>query len=645
MLRPLPKFKFRAIIWAVKFLFAFLHGQTRPDVCGGRMKYPFNFGMARGPAMRPWALLFLGFLLFVIQGHAREWAYKGPDDGWRFIDDSKPPPPHLLATSVTFQTNGITWKITYEDSSGQGFNDSSKSAAKDTVKAVLTYVSSALNYSGARLDVNFKRSKFSASTFLAAAGTYFPRSPNGFYNGSAYDHVNDGFDPSLGVEDIYCTVDFGYNWNLGTGNPTSSQFDLYTVLLHELTHGLGIISLSGSSGRSDISGGSPGVFSVWDRNLVNGFDEILWGTGGNFLGSASELTGSANGVYFSGSKAVASFGSPAPVYAPSRFSDGSSLSHWDSGIRLGAVMEPFVAPGFKRRTYSKVDTGALQDIGWRLRAAATPTPTPTPSPTPTRTPTPTPTRTPTPTPTPTPSPTLTPTPLPLVQFEFDSASGLESQTSPWLPVVLSPASSKTVTVNFSITGGSAAQENDYTVTGLSVTFVAGQTLAGIPLKVINDLLDEPDQTVTFALSSPSGATLGSRKSMTYTIQDDDSPPTVMIGPDVHVIEETRTVYIPVTLEGNLTEFPVTVNYTISEPGAASQVDYLPPDSGTLVITPPFRSVFIPVALKDNTLVDGERIINVNVANPSQATLGRAQAEITVSDNDSRSAAQGWELYE
>lgn len=76
--------------------------------------------------------------------------------------------------------------------------------------------------------------------------------------------------------------------------------------------------------------------------------------------------------------------------------------------------------------------------------------------------------------------------------------------------------------------GSARAGTDYQVVDLNVRFAdgeAGQRAVAIPL--LADSVIEPDEILTATLSQPGGcATLGSPSSVTLTILDDDTPPTV-----------------------------------------------------------------------------------------------------------------------
>ena len=60
-----------------------------------------------------------------------------------------------------------------------------------------------------------------------------------------------------------------------------------------------------------------------------------------------------------------------------------------------------------------------------------------------------------------------------------------------------------------------------------LTINAGLTSGTINITgIVNDSLDEPNETVIVALSNPSNATLGTNNVHTYTINDNDNAPVV-----------------------------------------------------------------------------------------------------------------------
>ena len=111
---------------------------------------------------------------------------------------------------------------------------------------------------------------------------------------------------------------------------------------------------------------------------------------------------------------------------------------------------------------------------------------------------------------------------PVVDFNETSSSGDENSASKALTVDLSAASGQDVTVNYAVTGTATGSGTDYTLANGSLTISAGSTSGTITIaSIVDDSLDEANETVIVTLSSPNNATLGSDDTHTYTINDND----------------------------------------------------------------------------------------------------------------------------
>ncbi|MCH7910960.1 MAG: hypothetical protein IIB38_15265 [Candidatus Hydrogenedentes bacterium] len=329
-----------------------------------------------------------GFLTSSSEGE--ELIYFEPHTGFSEVVDTENPgkyatlpgPPHAVVRgSNPSRAGNLTFNVTYADvamSNGIGFDDASEGEIRRaTAEAVLTYINDLLNETtGATIDVQFLESQTDGKKFLAAAGTFYAE-VNGFSNGIAFLHITTGADPSAGVVDIRVTVDFGWTWNSDQGTPAGGEFDLFSVLLHEYTHGLGYVNLTDSAGNSEITFGNPGKYGIYaqltevdDGGTVGvGSSTAIW-TGSGATASFSGLTSDLreNRLVFVGAKAVAAFGSNPRIYSPSSFSSGSSLSHWDPSVGT-AVMRHFVSKGVEVRDYAPFEIAALVDLGYSSAAA------------------------------------------------------------------------------------------------------------------------------------------------------------------------------------------------------------------------------------------------------------------------------------
>ena len=86
-------------------------------------------------------------------------------------------------------------------------------------------------------------------------------------------------------------------------------------------------------------------------------------------------------------------------------------------------------------------------------------------------------------------------------------------------VTLSNASSQTITVQYATANGTAIAGSDYTSTSGTLTFNPGVTSQVINIPILNDSLNEADETFTLNLTTATNATLGTAKTATTTITD------------------------------------------------------------------------------------------------------------------------------
>jgi hypothetical protein len=89
-----------------------------------------------------------------------------------------------------------------------------------------------------------------------------------------------------------------------------------------------------------------------------------------------------------------------------------------------------------------------------------------------------------------------------------------------LVALQNPATSD-VTVNYQVTGGTAVSGEDYELPNGNVTIPAGKSEATIPIKIINDDVYEPNETIEISLSN-SGGSLVNDSVVKYTILNEDT---------------------------------------------------------------------------------------------------------------------------
>ena len=148
--------------------------------------------------------------------------------------------------------------------------------------------------------------------------------------------------------------------------------------------------------------------------------------------------------------------------------------------------------------------------------------------------------------------------------------------------------------------------------------------------ILNDDLDEPDETFTLEIYDIENATAGVKTRSTITIEDDDDPPSVSV--DDAAATEGSPVTFTVTLSA-ASGWEVTVNWATTGDTATSDTDFTAA-SDTLTVMPGETTATVAVATEDDTLDEpDEETFTLTLSSPSNATLGEATATGTITDND------------
>jgi hypothetical protein len=206
------------------------------------------------------------------------------------------------------------------------------------------------------------------------------------YTNFASPLIVSGSNPNnMGFYHGYMAVNFNNistNWHLDLSQNTGvGLYDLYSVVLHEVTHALGFASLIDSTGNSKFGPNYP-YYSRYDLHLktasnlpliTNQGACSLYNFGFNSSLNTSILTPSpsicANQIRYIGSINQA-------AYTPTLFSNGSSLSHLDDFCHLPnsyTSNQYYVmsyangtGPAFMKRYLKKEERSILCDLGYKV---------------------------------------------------------------------------------------------------------------------------------------------------------------------------------------------------------------------------------------------------------------------------------------
>jgi hypothetical protein len=284
------------------------------------------------------------------------------------------------------QVEAVTFSINFDSSfDTQAKKDALQFAANEWGALLVN------NYVGETITINAKFDSTLAGTSAISSTTPLGAvydsslSPFFFYPVALANHlkgsdmnggtseINMSFNPSI-VETIN-QIQIPIPWYFGTdGNTTSGSMDFVTNALHEITHGLGMVS--GMNGDGSLMFTVPGQFYtgyIYDA-FVYDTGISLYPIGMNQTNRATSLT--SGNLVFNGVSAInANGGVPPELYAPNPFKIGSSVVHLDPLDIPGDLMGPFLSPGVSR-TPSAIDIGILKGVGWNFEEQVQPVPEP-----------------------------------------------------------------------------------------------------------------------------------------------------------------------------------------------------------------------------------------------------------------------------
>ena len=172
-----------------------------------------------------------------------------------------------------------------------------------------------------------------------------------------------------------------------------------------------------------------------------------------------------------------------------------------------------------------------------------------------------------------------------------------------------------------MTGTATGSGTDYTLANGTLTISAGATTGTITIAgIIDDSIDEPNETVIVTLSNPSNATLGSDSAHTYTINDDENTPTIDFNTTSSSgAESVSSAGLTVDLSAESSQ-NVTVSYAVTGTATGSGTDYTLAN-GTLTISAGSTAGTITIAsIVNDALDDANETVIVTLSSPSNATL-------------------------
>jgi hypothetical protein len=292
------------------------------------------------------------------------------------VSDFKVPVPKEVMNKLMNGTQAATFQIDYLDT-----GDACPSGCSDTYIAWPQNAKDAFEYAysiwGAQITSAVPVHIKVGWVDNLEEGILGHSTPLSFFHDSTYlypvslANALTGSDLDTSKADMYIGFSSTFDWYYGTdAAPPYDKFDMVSVSLHEICHGLGFMgtfwveSGVGSWGWGDV------YPMIYDPYIVNGSGQQLINTS-NFANNSAALAAQLQGdnLFFAGTNATtANGGNPPGIYAPSTWNGGSSLSHLGEVFNntVNALMTYSSDYGEAVHDTGPVTRGILQDIGWTI---------------------------------------------------------------------------------------------------------------------------------------------------------------------------------------------------------------------------------------------------------------------------------------
>jgi hypothetical protein len=503
------------------------------------------------------------------------------------------------SNAVTYFTKSITdWNC----NSGVNFRISNTTSAIDVI---------------ASDGVNIVRFDNGTELGTGTLGQATVRSSGCIISGVAYWYVGE----------IDMVFDDGTNWYYGTGTPGSTQYDFYSVVLHELGHAhlQGHAINSGTMMHYSISNGATARnFSSTQETAAAARAMTLSTGSGNCTSTAmtswsacstpnvSLSTGATTIAENAGSTTVTATLSSAYV-APvtvsigtsgtATFSTDYSLSSSSITIPAGSTSASITLTAIDDAVFEGDET-VIMDIIAVTNGTESGTQQKTV--------------------------TITENDAgPNVTLTTGAATIAETGGTTAVTATLSAASPVSTVVTFTLSG-TATVTTDYTLT-TSITIPAGSTSGSATLSAVSDVLDEDNETVIIDINTVTNGTENGTQQKTVSITDDDATPSVTLSTGVITIAEpTGSTSVTAALSA-VSGRAVTVN--LSHSGTATTTtDYTL--ATTITIPAGSSSASITLAAVDDVVDEPAETVIIDITSVTNGTEnGTQQKIVTITDDD------------
>jgi len=225
--------------------------------------------------------------------------------------------------------------------------------------------------------------------------------------------------------------------------------------------------------------------------------------------------------------------------------------------------------------------------------------------------------------------------IPTVSWASAIQQVTENAGTATITAVLSTSYASDVVLPFTITGTALGDGTDHDLVDGEMTIPAGNSMGTIVMNLMDDAVEEGDETVIITMSTPENASFGAITVHTVSIQDNDilGDPSVSWASSLEqVSEDVETVTITAVLSTSSIN-DIDIPYTISGTATAGDVDHNLTD-GIITILAGNVSGTAAFNITDDTTPESNETIIVTMGEPENVKRGSITIfTVTIIDND------------
>ncbi|MDB6138597.1 MAG: Calx-beta protein, partial [Verrucomicrobiaceae bacterium] len=224
------------------------------------------------------------------------------------------------------------------------------------------------------------------------------------------------------------------------------------------------------------------------------------------------------------------------------------------------------------------------------------------------------------------------TTLPYVGFAAAASTAVESAGTNTLWITLSTPAPGPVSVDYSVTGGTAVNGTDFILADGTLNFATGDSALPVSIPVLDNAAAQPNRTVVLTLSNPLNSALGSQTTHVFTIVDDDLPVVTIVANHPAAAESGTAGQFTVSRTGATTS-ALTVTYSLTGSTALNGTDYTAIPV-TVTLAAGQSSAVINVNPIQDSLNEGTELVVATLSANAAYTIGSpATATVSILDDD------------